>query len=138
MGDGGMGNRRYDNSVRVSETWNDIHDVLSADPRRQLLHSLMDADPGESAPLPESAANPTTPPDPENLRMELKHVHLPKSVDRGFILWDNDPFQASRGPEFEKIEVVFDALFSSVDDFPDSIVIGWQRLEEERELEDKS
>ncbi|MFC4989703.1 hypothetical protein [Saliphagus infecundisoli] len=132
-----MVNRRYDNAVRVIETWDRIYEALSADPRRQLLHSLMDVDPGESVPLPESAANPSAPPDAEHLRMELKHVHLPKLADREFAVWDEGPLRASRGPRFEEVEAVFDALFSSTNDFPDSIVVGCHHLEEERELDDE-
>lgn len=132
-----MMDKRHDNAVQASETWDDIYEVLSADPRRQLLHSLMNVGPGKSVPLPESAANPSAPPDAEHLRMELKHVHLPKLADQEFAVWDEDPFRASRGPRFEEVEAVFDALFSSVGDFPDSIVIGCQGLEEERELDDE-
>ncbi len=132
-----MVNRRYDNAVSVRDAWNDIYEALSADPRRQLLHSLMNADPGGSVPLPESAANPMAPPDPERLRMELKHIHLPKLADCEFVVWDDGPLQASRGPEFEQIDAVLSAIFSSAEDFPDSIVVGCHQLEEERELDDE-
>jgi len=49
-------------------------------------------------PLPESAAMPNCPPDPDVLCVELYHAHLPMLAEMGFITWETDPLVASRGP----------------------------------------
>ncbi len=124
---------RYRNGERVIDRWDDVFEALSAEPRRQLVVSLLDAAPSESVPLPESAVNPNVPPDPEELRRELRHRHLPKLSDLGFVAWEQDPLVASRGPRFDEAAVVFEALQSNAIELPDSLVIGCQRLERERQ-----
>ncbi|ELY45718.1 hypothetical protein C496_02212 [Natronorubrum tibetense GA33] len=54
-------------------------------------------------------------------------------ADQGFINWETEPLVASRGPQFDEIAVVFDALHATATDIPDSLVIGCQRLEQERQ-----
>lgn len=124
---------RYENGERVIENWNDVFTALSAEPRRQLIVSLSDASPDQSVPLPESAVMPNVPPDPDVLRRELHHVHLPMLADMGFITWETEPLVASRGPRFDEVAVVFDALHETATSIPDSLVLGCQRLEAERQ-----
>lgn len=124
---------RYENGERIIENWNTVFTALSSEPRRQLIVSLSDVLSDQSVPLPESAIMPNVPPNPELLRRELNHVHLPMLADMGFITWETEPLTASRGPRFDEIAVVFDALHESATDIPDSLVVGCQRLEEERQ-----
>lgn len=118
---------------RVSENWDTVFRSLSAEPRRQLVVSLLDAPPGESVPLPESAAMSARKVDPEALRAELYHVHLPILAENGFIGWETDPLVAFRGSKFDRVAVVFDALHSAATEIPDSLVVGCRRLEREKE-----
>jgi len=118
---------------RVSAEWDTVFKCISAEPRRQLIVSLLDTQPGQSVPLPESAAMRNVPLDPEKLRLKLYHVHLPLLEENGFITWKKDPFVASRGPQFNEVEVVFDALQSAAIKIPDSLVIGCRRLEQEQQ-----
>lgn len=120
------------NGEQVIEKWNTVFKALSSEPRRQLVVSLLDAGPDRSVPLPESAIMPNVPSDPEVLRRELHHVHLPMLADMGFITWETEPLVASRGPEFDDVAVVFEALHAEASRIPDSLVIGCQRLEEEQ------
>lgn len=122
-----------ENGERVSENWDTVFKALSSEPRRQLVISLLDASPDQSVSLPKSAVMPNVPPDPETLRQELRHCHLPMLADMGFITWETDPLVASRGPRFDVVGVVFDALQSEAINIPDSLVIGCQRLEEEQQ-----
>jgi hypothetical protein len=122
----------YEKGEQVSENWDTVFKSLSAEPRRQLIVSLMDAPPDQSVPLPESAAMPNLLPDSEALRIELYHCHLPILEDNGFITWETDPLVASRGPQFDEVAVVFDALHSEAADIPDPLVVGCQRLEQEQ------
>ncbi len=124
---------RIENGQRIIGKWNHVFEALSAEPRRQLIVSLLDAASGQSVSLPENAMNPNIPTDPEKLRQELHHIHLPLLADQEFINWETEPLVASRGPQFDEIAVVFDALHATATDIPDSLVIGCQRLEQERQ-----
>ncbi len=114
------------------ERWNRVFEAVSAEPRRQLVVSLLDASADRSVSLPESAINPNVPPDPTTLRYELVHCHLPLLADMGFIQWRTEPFVASRGERFGEVAAVFEALHDDADALPDSLVVGCQRLERER------
>ncbi|MDZ5811393.1 hypothetical protein U4E84_08545 [Halorubrum sp. AD140] len=125
--------KNYESGEEVSENWDTVFKSLSAEPRRQLIVSLLDAGADQSVPLPESAAMPNLPLDPEELRVELYHIHLPMLAENDFITWETDPLVASRGPRFDELAVVFEALHSDAANIPDSLVIGCQRLEQERQ-----
>lgn len=125
---------RTGDGQRIIEKWDKVFKALSAEPRRQLILSLLDAPPGQSVSLPEHAMTPNNPGDPEKLRQKLYHCHLPSLADQGFINWETDPLVASRGPQFDEIAVVFDALRATATDIPDSLVVGCQQLEQERQM----
>jgi hypothetical protein len=110
-----------------------VFEAVSAEPRRQIIIALLDADVTETVPLPERAINPNVPVDTEEPRAQLCHSHLPKLADWGFIEWDTEPLRSSRGPRFDEVAVVFETLQQSAAEIPDSLVIGCQRLEEERQ-----
>ncbi|WP_436935567.1 hypothetical protein [Halovenus marina] len=124
---------RFDNGKRVIERWDRVFEAVSAEPRRQLIVSLLDAEAGDSVPLPEGAINPNVPVDAEEFQAQLYHTHLPKLAEGGFIEWERDPLRAFRGPRFDEVAVVFETLQQSASELPDSLVIGCQRLEEERQ-----
>lgn len=125
---------RFENGKRVIRRWDAVFRAISAEPRRQLIVSLMDCPADQSVPLPESAVNPNVPPNPEAHRLELIHHHLPLLADDEFVEWKTEPFVASRGPRFDEVAVVFDALHAGATDVPDSLVVGCQRLERERHV----
>jgi DNA-binding transcriptional ArsR family regulator len=128
-----MGEKHQKNGQQVSERWNTIFKALSSEPRRQIIVSLLDTGLDQSVPLPESAIMPNVLPDPEVLRQELHHHHLPMLVDLGFITWETEPLVASRGSEFDEVAMVFEALHAEATSIPDSLVIGCRRLEEEQQ-----
>ena len=127
-----MTDAAYDDGEQVGDSWTAVFKSLSAEPRRQLLTSLSDAPPDRSIPLPESAATSARPSDPETLRLQLYHTHLPMLAEMGFVTWDADPLVASRGPRFDEVSAVFDALRSAADELPDSLATECQRLEAEQ------
>ena len=129
-----MVQRRFENGKNVMGRWDQVFCVLSAEPRRQLIVSLLDCPVDQSVPLPESAINPNVPAHPGRLKNDLQHNHLPKLADFGFIEWETEPLVAYRGPRFEEVAVVFEALHLSSTDIPDSLVKGCQRLEQERQV----
>lgn len=124
---------RLENVCRVVERWDHVFTALSSEPRRQLVVSLLDAPPGEPVPLPESAQNPDIPADPDRLRQQLYHQHLPLLADHGFVEWDVEPLVASRGPDFQEVAAVIEALYENANELPDTLVTGCQRLEREQQ-----
>lgn len=126
---------RVENGRRAIERWDRVFEALSAEPRRQLVISLLDAPPEQTVSLPERAINPNVPVDPERLRQELHHCHLPMLADREFVEWEREPLVASRGPQFDEVATVLESLQSTATEIPDSLVIGCQRLERERQEE---
>ncbi|MDS0222067.1 hypothetical protein NDI54_11980 [Haloarcula sp. S1AR25-5A] len=128
-----MADIHYQKATQVVGRWDDVFSAITAEPRRQLIVALLDAPPDETVPLPESAANPNIPLDPDDLRRDLYHRHLPKLADLGFITWDTEPLVAGRGPRFEEVAVVFECLQSDAAALPDSLVFGCERLEQERQ-----
>ena len=126
---------RIDNARNVSERWDELFRALAAEPRRQVVISLLEAPPGESVSLPEHAVNPNVPVDPEGTRHALRHKHLPLLADLGFVEWGTDPLVASRGPRFEEAEEVLGSLTDSATRLPDSLIVGCQRLEAARQEE---
>lgn len=119
---------------RVIERWDRIFEALSAEPRRQLVVSLLDAPASQSVPLPEGAVNPAVHVDPHSLRLDLHHRHLPLLADQGYVDWETDPLVASRGPRFEEVAGVFEAVHANAGEIPDELVVGCRRLERERRV----
>lgn len=117
---------------RVIEGWDTLFRALSAEPRRQIIVTLMDTPPDRELILPE-AANPSFAlRDPQKLYVELKHSHLPVLSSPGYVEWDTDPLRVRRGPNFEAAAAVFRALKDRADDIPDRLVYGCPRLEAAR------
>ncbi|WP_306057696.1 hypothetical protein [Natronococcus wangiae] len=125
---------RFENGKRVIRGWDRVFDALSAEPRRQLVLSLSDRPADEPVSLPETAINPNVPPDPEALRRELYHCHLPMLEDAGYIEWETDPLVARRGSRFDEVAVVLESLQATATEIPDPLVVGCQRLERERQV----
>lgn len=123
---------RFRNGKQAIDRWNQVFEALTDESRRQLIVSLLDAPEGEPVPLPEAAASPTVPPEPDSLRVQLRHRHLPLLEDAGFVEWDEEPFQTSRGPRFEEVAIVFETLHDNATAIPDQLVRGCRRLEDER------
>lgn len=118
---------------RVVENWDRVFDTLSAEPRRQVVVSLLDAAPDEPIELPDAAINPRIPVDRDRLMTHLYHRHLPALADEGFVEWDHDRNVARRGPDFEQAAAVFEALQANVDALPDALVEGCKQLEQCRD-----
>lgn len=115
---------------RMIERWNTIFRALTAEPRRQLVVSLMEAKPGRELSLPEAANPPYLLRDPETLYSELIHSHLPVLEDAGLIEWRREPLCAKRGPQFAEVATVIEAIHHNASALPPSLREGCQRLEE--------
>ncbi|WP_135302270.1 DUF7344 domain-containing protein [Haloarcula amylovorans] len=89
--------------------------------RRQLLLALFTANPqndDDIDPL-NLLRESETEDDPEVTRVTLRHVHLPKLADSGFIEWDRESGEISKGPDWEQIAPILRLLHEHRDELPD-------------------
>lgn len=107
-----MTTQQFEREARVVERWDRCFRVMSAEPRRQVIASLLDTPPTESVSLPESAINPNIPVENERLEVALHHNHLPMLSEMGYVEWGTEPFEAERGPRFDEVAVLFKSLYS--------------------------
>jgi hypothetical protein len=102
-----------------SET-DDIFEVLSNAYRRQLLIALLEHNPQDDHdrdPLDIVSDGP----DPEVLEIELTHRHLPMLEQKGYISWNRETNEISKGPNWEQIAPLLELISDHRDELPD----GW-------------
>lgn len=98
-----------------------------ADPsRRQLLFTLLDANPqgGDDLDplkllLEEDAID-----DFAVTRLELTQLHLPKLAEMGFIERDHELSELSKGPNWEEIAPLLRVMYENRDELPDELLSG--------------
>jgi len=115
------------------DSWNGAFRALSAEPRRQIVMSLLETPKGRELGLPEAANPPFMLLDPEELRIDLVHEHLPMLAARSYVEWERDPLRVRRGESFEEVSSILRSLMDCADSIPDELVEGYQRLEEQRQ-----
>jgi len=115
------------------ERWDTVFRSLAAEPRRQLVVSLMEAPQDRELSLPEAANPPSLLMEPATLYSELIHVHLPVLEDAGLIEWEREPLCARRGPQFAEAASVIESIHANADELPRSLSEGCQRLEAHRQ-----
>lgn len=118
----------YQDGTGVVEQRDRIFDALSAQPRRQLLVSLLEAQPAEFLDLPEVALARESAAEDHELRAVLVHRHLPLLADYGFVRWETDPMRVQRGSEFDVLEPVIRTLAVRTETVP-PLVVGDIELE---------
>lgn len=123
--------------TKVIERWDRLIEILSTEPRRQLIVALNHMSPSKQFQPPETAVSPTGPPDREQITNQVRHRHLPLLEERGYVQWTADSFRARRGSRFDDVAVVFDALRAMAPGIPDRLLHGCQRLENESERGDQ-
>lgn len=105
-----------------AERWNQLFDALSAEPRREIIKSLIDVPQERRLPLPEAAESPNQSMDSETLEIELRHHHLPKLAEGGYVRWEGEPFCVQRGPNFAEPAFIVENVLESVDEIPQPLV----------------
>lgn len=88
--------------------------VLGDGYRRRLLHLLYEADPGERLEVAPSDLA-VEEDDVDAVTARLYHVHLPKLADAGYLGWDGGDLVVWRGPRFEEVAPVVEALVAHGD-----------------------
>lgn len=105
-----------------AERWNHVFTVLAVEPRREIIRSLLDEPRERRLPLPEAAESPNQSMGSETFTLQLRHHHLPKLTDAGYIRWESDPFCVQRGPNFEEPAFFIEAVLESKDEIPTSLI----------------
>jgi hypothetical protein len=84
-----------------------------------LLRALLTHNPQDDEPVVADEDDPTG---EEFTRLvEMQNVHLPKLERYGFITWNRDTSEVSKGPNFEEIRPLLELLAHHEDELPD----GW-------------
>jgi hypothetical protein len=94
--------------------------------RRQLLLALFEENPQDDDdldPLRLLKQGETTN-DLAETQTSLEHVHLPKLADMGFIEWDRESGELSKGPNWEEIAPLLQLMYDHRDELPDEWLSG--------------
>ena len=92
-------------------------EALANPHRRQLLFALVTANPQADDGLdPLNLLAEEASEGPSVSRAGLRHVHLPKLADMGFVEWDRDAGDVSKGPDWDELAPVLQALSDSGDE----------------------
>lgn len=98
--------------------FDELLDVLGHVQRRKLLCALLTHNPQKDEPI---VADDDSPDEEFTQLVAMRHVHLPKLEDYGFISWDRESNEVSKGPNFEDIRPILLLLVEHEDELPD----GW-------------
>ncbi|WP_338739067.1 DUF7344 domain-containing protein [Haloplanus salilacus] len=98
-----MTQRTVDSSLDVT------FDVLGDGYRRRLLVTLSEREPRHATDALDSAEN-------AEARIDVRHRHLPKLVDAGFVEWDRETDELWRGKHFDEVRPLLELLSTDDDD----------------------
>lgn len=102
------------------DDWETIFSALRNVYRRRLLVALVEQDASDdTVPVPEAVAGDHD--DLSVLQANLIHTHLPQLEQAGYITWEQDTHQITRGPHFDEIQPVIELLHDHQDELP----AGW-------------
>ena len=90
--------------------------ALSNEHRRRLLLALLEQNPQNEVTVPEDIHVGER--ELTHLRNNMFHSHLPQLAETGFIEWDRDAHQVTRGPRFEEIRPLLELIDAHADELP--------------------
>lgn len=101
-------------SSRLAE----VFQALAHPYRRQLLVALLDHNPQDDSdvdPLDIFVSDGES----DAFETELRHSHLPALEAKGFITWDRDTGEISKGPNWESIQPLMELIHENRDSLPE-------------------
>lgn len=114
--------------MNPSNRWDTVLEALAAEPRRQIIAALLEVPDGKWLSLPAAATSTHTLPS-ETLRIHLRHNHLPKLANPGYIRWENEPFRVTHGPNFDVVGDVVELSIQNAKNYPEELVSGYELFE---------
>lgn len=103
--------------VRATPSFDDMADTLGHVQRRKLLVALLAHNPQDDTPV--VVADSESDAEAVERLVTMRHVHLPKLVDYGFIEWDEAAHEVTKGPTFDQIKPLLELLANHEDELPD-------------------
>jgi predicted transcriptional regulator len=100
-------------------SFDDMVDALADVQRRKLLVALLEHNPQDDAPV--VIADSDSEADAVERLVTMQHVHLPKLADYGFIEWNEETHEVTKGPKFDEIRPLLELL----DDHEDELPADW-------------
>ncbi|WP_415379679.1 ArsR family transcriptional regulator [Halosimplex sp. TS25] len=96
--------------------FDEMVDALADVQRRTLLVALLEHNPQADRPVVVGDGG-TEAIEVKQL-IQMKHVHLPKLAEYGFIDWDEDAHEVAKGPNFDEIRPLLELLDDHADELP--------------------
>lgn len=96
--------------------FDNVFDALSHIQRRKLLMALAQHNPQDPSPV--SVAEDETEAEAVEQIINMRHIHLPKLEEYGFIEWDREAGEVTKGPKFEEIRPLLELLDDHQDELP--------------------
>lgn len=90
-----------------------VFESLSHRHRRVILSRLR-----EQCPVSESAVLEELSRPDDKARIQMRHQHLPKLMRAGYVHWDQQSNELSRGPYFEEVARVLELVSKHADELP--------------------
>ena len=100
-------------------SFEDMVDALADVQRRKVLVALLEHNPQDDTPV--VIADSDSESDAVERLVTMQHVHLPKLADYGFIEWNEETHEVTKGPKFDEIRPLLELL----DDHEDELPAGW-------------
>lgn len=101
------------NEVVTSAGWDRILDVLSHRKRRLVLFML-----ARGEPVTESGLQVRGSSDGRRSESGVRHVHLPKLAEAGYVDWNRDTGAITRGPRFDEVAPLLELIENHSDELP--------------------
>lgn len=104
--------------MELSSRSDSFFEAFSDPYRRQLLLALVDHNPQDDDDRdPLNLISEDI--EPDVLETELFHAHLPKLEDMGYIRWDRDTNEISKGPDWDEIAPLLALIHDHQDELPE-------------------
>ena len=112
-----VGLYRYAMKNRVEiVSFDEMVDALADVQRRKLLVALLEHNPQDDAPVVIAGSEEEG--EAVDRLVKMNHVHLPNLEELGFIEWDRDANEVSKGENFEEIRPLLELLVNHEDELP--------------------
>lgn len=102
-----------------SPSMDNFLDVLANRYRRRVLIALLEHNPQDDndPQIPDDVTLETDALD--SLMINMRHTHLPKLEEAGFIEWDREANTIKQGPQFEEVQPLLELMANHADELPD-------------------